>query len=97
MIEGVVVGKACGERGCADRFDQIAGKTRVFECGELMPHGRRDQHDPAREGRGLARQGNARLGAERMIDQHRAPGMFRQQRGRNLIVGDDGRVRAPAL
>ena len=52
-----------------------------------------------RRGTVAARRASTSLAAvpERMIDQHGAPRLLRQQRGRDHFVGHDGGARAPAL
>ena len=96
-VEGVVAQEAGGERGRAHRLDQIAGEAGRFERGKLIAHRRRDQHDPPRHAGSGARQRFARPRAERVIDEHGAPHLLRQQSRGDLIVGDDFGARAPAL
>ena len=96
-LEGVVGRKARGERGGAHRPDQVAGEAGFLQRRELGAHRRRDQHDPPRDRCGEARQHFALRRARRVVDQHGAPRPLRQQRGSDLIVGHDGRSRAPAL
>jgi hypothetical protein len=86
-----------GERGGAHRPDQVAGETGFLQRRELGAHRWRDQHDPPRDRCGEARQHFALRRARRVVDQHRAPRPLRQQGGSDLIVGHDGRSRAPAL